>query len=202
MVLRRGTGASLVLFLGIGLLGISAFSLRIPAERVPAVYPEQPPVAHTGGFGEPTCHRCHFDQPLNAPGGALTLGGIPEAYVPGERYRVTVRLARAGVRRGGFQVSARFADGRQAGSFEPIDDRVTVVWEDSTAVAYAQHTLAGTRLAGADTARWFVLWTPPDSAGADVVFHAAANAANDDDSELGDRVYAGEWVSRHTPGQE
>ena len=31
----------------------------------------------TGGFGEQSCHLCHLDNPLNAPGGALEVSGVP-----------------------------------------------------------------------------------------------------------------------------
>lgn len=157
-------------------------------------YPEDPPTAHTGGFGEPTCQRCHFDQPVNAPGGVLALGGVPEAYAAGRRYRLTVQLAKPAQRRGGFQMAVRFADGTQAGILEPQDDRVAAVWEDSSAVQYAHHTDAGTRLAAPDTAQWMLAWTAPAEAEGRVVFHVTANAANDDASEFGDFVYTGAWA--------
>ncbi len=167
-------------------------------------YPEGPPAAHTGGFGEPTCHRCHFDQPMNFLGGSLRLVGVPEVYRAGARYTLTVELARSAMQRGGFQVSARFADGarggRQAGRLGRLDDRVEVVRDDSSAVQYAHHTEAGTTLAAPDTMRWRVVWTAPETASARVVFHLSANAANDDASEFGDFVYVAEGVSRG-PGE-
>ena len=54
------------------------------------LYPEEPPPAHTGGFGEPTCLQCHFDGALNEPGGELRVEGLPEAYMPGETYTLDV----------------------------------------------------------------------------------------------------------------
>ena len=166
--------------------------------RAPA-YPEAPPVAHTGGFGEPTCQKCHFDLPMNAPGGSLTLGGVPEVYAAGARYLLSIQLTRPAMGRGGVQVAARFADGvqagQQAGTLQPVDDRLEVVLDDSSAVAYAHHTKAGTLLAAPDTARWTVAWTAPEAADGRIVFHLTANAANDDASEFGDYVYAGTWGS-------
>ena len=79
-------------------------------------YPEGPPPAHTGGFGEPTCQACHADNPLNAPGGSLALRGLPAVYAPATAYRVTITLRRPGLGRAGFQLAARFATGDQAGS--------------------------------------------------------------------------------------
>ncbi len=180
-------------------LGFIAFIVFVCAALVRApAYPEAPPVAHTGGFGEPTCQQCHFDLPMNDPGGTLTLGGVPEGYVAGVRYLLTIQLARPAMRRGGFQVAARFADGaqagRQAGIFQLVDERIEVVVDETSAVAYAHHTQAGTLVAAPDTARWILAWTAPEAAGR-IVFHLTANAANDDASEFGDYVYAGTWGS-------
>ena len=169
-------------------------------------YPEGPPAAHTGGFGEPTCHRCHFDQPMNAPGGSLTLMGVPEVYTAGARYVLTIELARPEMQRGGFQLAARFANGgsvaRQAGRLGMLDDRVEVVRDDSSAVQYAHHTETGTVLAAPDTIRWMIAWSAPETATARVVFHVSANAANDDASEFGDFVYIAERGSRRAVGRE
>ena len=49
-----------------------------------------PVPASTGGFGEMTCQQCHRDNPLNGPEGALALSGIPDTYVTGQRYSITV----------------------------------------------------------------------------------------------------------------
>ncbi len=162
-----------------------------PAGSHPARYADAPPPAHTGGFGEPTCRQCHFGGELNAPGGTLALDGVPKTYAPGERYEITVRLRRDEMQRGGFELAARFAEGpaagAQAGTLHPADtQRVAITTEDR--VQYAHQTLAGTKLDTADAARWALIWTAPDTT-APVVFHAAANAANDDASAFGDLVY-------------
>src|SRR4029079_7720870 len=67
----------------------------------------------TGGFGERSCHLCHLDNPLNAPGGSVSLDGVPATYAPGQTYELTVTISRDGLRRGGFEIAARFASGRQ-----------------------------------------------------------------------------------------
>jgi hypothetical protein len=58
------------------------------------------------------------------------------------------------------------------------------------AIQYAQHTEAGSRLETAGHARWTIEWTAPAGDGGTAVFHVVANAANDDDSEFGDHIYA------------
>jgi hypothetical protein len=158
-----------------------------------------PPPAHTGGFGEPTCRQCHFDNALNEPGGTLALHGVPAAYRPGATYELAVTLERAGMLRGGFQLAARFADGdstgRPAGALGALDERSAVVWDTATHVGYLEHTAAGTVVTGA-AARWTFRWTAPAHPRGAVVFHLVGNAANDDDSPLGDFIYTLHQTSR------
>ena len=163
---------------------------RAPEAR--ASFTEGPPPAHTGGFGEPTCSQCHFDQPVDDSAGTLSILGVSAAVSPGERHRLTIVLARPGIGAGGFQLSARWAGGsragEQAGRMRALNERVRVVEESGRAIQYAQHTAPGSRLAKTDSIAWTVEWIAPGGGG-DVVFHVAANAANGDDSELGDYIY-------------
>jgi hypothetical protein len=176
-------------------------ALALAAAAAPARFKEGPPPAHTGGFGEPTCRQCHSDAGLNDPGGRLALAGVPSAYQPGRTYELAVSLERAGMLRAGFQLAARFAAGagggaggeagRQAGALAPADDRTAVVFDSGTGISYIEHTLVGTALAsGTAAARWTFRWTAPAAPGGAVVMHLTANAANDDDSPLGDFIYA------------
>ncbi|GIW52725.1 MAG: hypothetical protein KatS3mg081_2080 [Gemmatimonadales bacterium] len=155
-------------------------------------YAEGPPPGHTGGFGEPTCAQCHFGAELNTPPGKLELSGLPDAYAPGETYRLTVELRHPEARRAGFQIAVRYLEGAQqgsqAGKLVSLDSRVQVV-VDSNGVAYAEHTQSGSSLTEAGVARWVLTWRAPEAPGGPVVFHAAANAANDDASEFGDLIY-------------
>lgn len=151
---------------------------------------DRPPPAHTGGFGEPTCHACHFETDVNAGSGSLTLAGLPLEYVGGATYTVTITLAQPGLGAGGFQLSARFADGTQAGTLaRPPHDSARVARTIDTDVEYIHHVYAGTRRSAPDTIRWRIRWTAPAAAGS-IVFHVAANAADDDASPLGDMIYA------------
>jgi hypothetical protein len=152
------------------------------------VFKTGPPPGHTGGFGEPTCRACHSDAGLNEPGGELAITGAPPGYEPGRTYQLEVVLRRAGMLRAGFQLSARFADGAAAGALAPGDARSFVTWDTLSHVRYIEHNLAGTALSG-DGGRWMVRWTAPGDARGVVVFNAAGNAANDDDSPLGDLIY-------------
>lgn len=146
----------------------------------------------TGGFGEQSCHVCHFDNPVNAPGGTLRLD-TPAKYQAGRAYAITVTLLREDLERGGFEIAARYASGRQrgkqAGSWRLLDQRVQLVPSQNNSITFAQHTLAGSRAAERGTQRWTLEWIAPDSAAAPVQFNVAANASNGDDSPLGDYIY-------------
>ncbi len=176
-------------------------ALLLAAPLSEAFYLEGPPPAHTGGFGGDTCHTCHFENDLDTPGGSLTVSGVPETFDPSATYRITVALERPDMGRAGFQLAARLSEGdgagRPAGTLRALggDDRVQAVTAED-GVIYAQHTEPGTALTGSGTASWIVEWSPPAEATAPVVFHAAANAANDDASEFGDFIYTASATTR------
>lgn len=148
-----------------------------------------PPPGHTGGFGEPTCRACHAGKV--DPTVRVLIADLPEHWSPGETYRFDVVVRGRDLLRGGFQLTARWADGeaagRQAGLLTVADDRGAVT--DSAGISYAHHIADGTTPMSPGSVRWTVAWTAPDTTmdGA-IVFHVAGNAANDDNSELGDLI--------------
>ncbi|HUP20839.1 MAG TPA: choice-of-anchor V domain-containing protein [Gemmatimonadota bacterium] len=154
-------------------------------------YVDGPPPRHTGGFGEPTCAACHFPGSAE-PAARLEIRGAPEAWVPGETYRLTVAVRAPELGRGGFQLSARWGGGpcarRQAGTLTAVDGRAVARADSVSGVVYASHTKAGTEPTGPGRAEWTLEWTAPAAPGGRVVLHAAGNAANGDDSELGDQI--------------
>ena len=160
-----------------------------------AAYRDGPPTNMAGGFGDASCHQRHLDNPVNAPGGALSLAGVPPVYTEGRSYRMTVRLERDGMRSGGFQIVARFASGgragRQAGAWGILDERVQLVRsEGDRDLVFAEHTAPGSTSSTPGTNVWVLVWTAPGTdAAAPVVFSIAGNAADDDASPLGDYIY-------------
>ena len=186
---RRADGA-----LGLGLAvaaPLAIASMGSPPGSAHVLYPDAPPPATTGGFGEPTCVSCHFAATPDTLG-SLALRGLPEAYEPGRTYDLSVELARDDMAAAGFELSARFAAGpargRQAGRFLAPDEHVAVT--PQSGVEYVHQTLAGASPPTPGLARWRIEWTAPGAGAAAVRFHVAANAANGDESPLGDRVYA------------
>lgn len=159
-----------------------------------AAYKEGPYPNVAGGFGDQTCHQCHLDNPMNAPGGLLAIAGVPPTYAPRQSYPITVTLTREDMRRGGFEIVARFAAGalrgRQAGSWTLRDARVQMIpGAVDPALRFVQHTLAGSRTATKGVNSWTIDWTAPDAANGAILFNVAGNASNNDDSPLGDFIY-------------
>lgn len=182
--------------------GVAAVSPLARGDGDAHAFPDHPPVAHTGGFGEPTCAQCHIGRPPNAPGGTLALEGAPDAYEAGRRYRLVVALARPGMAAAGFQLAARCGDGRQAGALSPADSaRVGVAENARTGVRYAHQTGDGSQPAEPGRAAWTVEWTAPGEGCAEVRFDVAANAANGDESALGDHVYTRSLAVRLNAGR-
>lgn len=188
-------GATLEAGLLLGSFLVAAFA----PSRVP--HAEGPPLGHTGGFGEPTCHACHNELELDAEGsGQLELDGLPERYEPGETYLLTVVLASEGMEGAGFEAAFRFAGspppGAQAGTLAAVDDRAQVSYLGLTPVYYVRQTEAGSQ--GGAVVSWSFTWTAPHSGDA-VAVHLAANSANGDNSPLGDFVLT--WSDTITSGR-
>lgn len=155
-------------------------------------YPDHVPGAYTGGFGEQTCYSCHFSYDVNDPAGSLKVEGLNGAYEPGEAYDITVSVQHEDIGIGGFQMTARFEDGSQAGTFDWPDDRITETPQTSETIQYIQHSVSGTSSTSEDTVSWSFVWNAPENHTGPVFFNIAANAANDDFSEFGDRIYVKE----------
>ena len=117
--------------------------------------------------------------------------------MPGQKYTITVTIQREGLRRGGFEISARFASGKlkgkQAGVWRPLDAREQLIpGAVDKALTFVQHNLAGSRVPATGANTWTIEWTAPTlSPGATgpVQFNLASNASNNDDSPLGDYIY-------------
>jgi len=153
--------------------------------------------AHTGGFGEPTCHACHFDYPLNEPGAAIYLDSLPEVFEPQREYRLRLRVQHAELKRGGFQLSARFEDGSPAGSLV-IPDTTLLRIQRAKSIDYLSHTMKGTDELVSDMAIWRFSWVAPGT-NRRVVFNVAVNVADKDASQFGDRIFTKVFYSGGEP---
>lgn len=148
----------------------------------------------TGGFGEETCRSCHFDYDLNMEGGSLEIRGLSDTYKPDNDYEITVKVESEQLEVGGFQITSRFEDGTQAGSFDWDGDHLMYTPNIEGEVKYLQHSLESTEPTKERSVEWTFTWKAPDSNSSPVIINIASNAGNDDDSSFGDWIYAKEII--------
>lgn len=166
-----------------------------PESDFSKVYPEHLAGAFTGGFGEETCHSCHFDYDLNWEEGRLTVEGIPDKIKSGHEYEIEIMVERENLGKAGFQMSARYRDGSQAGRFLiGENDRLMFTKQVPDSLQYVQHSIKGIEPVNNGQNSWTVLWKAPENLADAVYFNLAANAANGDQSEFGDWVYNKEYM--------
>jgi len=184
----------LILFFGASGAGWAVSGGESNREEVHfTAYPEQLTGTFTGGFGEQSCHSCHFDYDLNPSGGKLKVLGIPDAVEAGQVYPIEVILVRENLGKAGFQLTARFVDGSQAGEFEIFEDaRLTTTFSTPDSIDYIQHSEAGSEPVEKERNRWVINWKAPRVISDSIYFNIAANAANGDQSEFGDWIYVSE----------
>ena len=94
-----------------------------------------PPPGANGIFGDVrACSTagCHTGNNVNAPGGSLTVSGLPATgWVPGQTYPLTVTIQRPGQRLFGFQLSAVTDSGNQQAGTLTAGSRVQITCTDS-----------------------------------------------------------------------
>lgn len=160
-------------------------------------YPEHIAGAYTGGFGEESCRSCHFDYDLNQAGGELSVNGIPDSFKSGQEYTIQIIVEREDLNRAGFQMTSRFEDSTQAGSFQ-LPDNLTTTPNIDNKITYVQHGVGKVDAEGGEK-NWQVTWTAPEQTGKSVIFNIAGNAANGDASEFGDWIYVKEIRTEPSP---
>jgi hypothetical protein len=166
-------------------------SVSTPESEI--AYPEDLTGSFTGGFGEETCRSCHFDYDLNPEGGTLTVSGISKTIHNGDSVNIVITVKRKDLGRAGFQLSARYENGSQAGYFD-IADKSSVMFSEAVAdsLQYVQHSSSGSKVGNEEQNSWTVKWIAPKKRDESVIFNITANAANGDQSEFGDFIYAKE----------
>lgn len=174
------------------LLAIAAGAGALAAKQL-SLHSDGPQPGHSGGFGEPTCHACHFDYALNEGDAEIRVDSLPDSYESARSYPLRLVVRHAELKRGGFQITARYEDGTSAGSFE-ISDTAHLRVQRAKGITYLSHSAGGSKLVHGDSIVWRFKWLAP-AGDRRVVFNVAANVANDDASEFGDRIYTREFFS-------
>lgn len=169
--------------------------LLLALSTVPVfAFPTGAPPGRTGAPGDMgTCIACHRTFPLNPEGGSLRIEAVN--YRPNQAQTLRITVSHPEAQRWGFQIAARWAKDptQNVGTFAAPNADVQLI-DDGR---YVTHTLAGTTSNGANGAKTFeVQWTPPAGMDdSDIIFYAAANAANANATgantgSSGDRIYA------------
>ncbi len=162
-------------------------------------YPEHLIGAFTGGFGEKTCHSCHFDYDLNWEEGSLEISGLPQELIPGESYSIKIEVIREDMGKAGFQISARDKKGAQSGVFNISDNkRVMLTNQVSDSLQYVQHSFSGTEPVKTGVNNWVIEWVAPKELPDTTYFNISSNAANGDESAFGDWIYVKEVKATST----
>lgn len=179
--------------------GIAALVLTLAAPASSSSTAPQPGSAGVPGGGgfdaEPTCTSCHTGFPINSDGrGVLALSGLPERYVPGERYTLTLEVRHPDDerRRWGFQLTAVGAKSLAgAGAFVVTDNPNTQLIRGTVGNReYVSHSYFGTGVGEAGGHAWTFDWIAPAPAVGRIAFYGAGNASNLDGSKEGDRIYS------------
>lgn len=168
--------------------GIRLAKLAIPFAMLPLLllaYRLGPPPAHTGAPGEETCWAtgCHRTSTgafipnssaitLTFPSGAV--------YQPGVAQHLRLQISDPQGRVFGFQLSVRDGQNRQAGTLTPGPGTQIMTEGGISYLEHRQPTADGT---------FEFDWTPPGANVGPVTFYVAANAANNDFNNTGDRIH-------------
>ena len=158
-----------------------------------------PPIKRTGApiDGGTNCSVCHrtYGAANSDPRGSVAISAA--TYAPGVKQTISVTLKHPEALRWGFQLTARLVSDPsvQAGTFT-FNDVVRVRCDTTPAqdapcngaLEFPEHKTAPITDAGAGFT-FTVEWTPPSANMGDIVFYAAGNAANNDGSLTGDRIY-------------
>lgn len=181
-------------------VGLFCFVLYVGAVRSNQTGPVPGVTGVPAGGGiapEPTCIQsgCHESFPLNPDSrGRIELSGVPDNYLPGQRYTLTFRITHPDTdrRRWGFEVTAvNLLDYRPAGTLEVTDRRNTQMVTDPLRAnrQYIGHSVLGTGQGRTGGFSWTFAWVAPSGNVGDVAFYGGGNAANGDSQPVGDKIY-------------
>jgi len=151
-------------------------------------YSSDPPDARTGAPGESTCTACHSSFPLNSGAGSLSVIGLPQEWSPLTIYDVEIELADPDAQRWGYEFTILDANGNSVGQLATLDGESQLSTPGNR--TYAKHTFLGTHEQTTVSSSWTVRWTSPAAGAGDVTLYVAGNAANNNSSSSGDRIYA------------
>ncbi|MBI1221360.1 MAG: T9SS type A sorting domain-containing protein [Bacteroidetes bacterium] len=162
-----------------------------------ALYLSNPPAGYTNASGENNCTSCHSGtlNPTQSNLSNMTISGnfTGGGYIPDSTYSITLSYSQSGINRFGFQItSLRTSNHTPAGDLTAGTGctKSTKTINGSTR-QYVSHTSSA--ISGSGGRSWTFTWKAPSSNIDTISFNAIVNAANGDNNETGDQIYAKEF---------
>ncbi|HRI34153.1 MAG TPA: T9SS type A sorting domain-containing protein [Saprospiraceae bacterium] len=154
------------------------------------------PPGHTGAPDEQTCAKsgCHTGNTINSNLGKLSinLNGL-ESYELGKTYTISIKMSQSNINRFGFEmVALRTKDQKSSGTIVMSDFLKTQIMQGPNQFSgreYITYRFPGTDPTENGATEWKFDWIAPSQNDGPVTFYAAAIAANNDASDLGDFTY-------------
>jgi len=178
----------------LGILALVATMTTIFGVDIASAFSAGPPDGRTGAPGEGNCTQCHSSFPLDSGLGEAYMLDFdePNEYQAEQLHFLTFEVADDGALRWGFEVTILDAAGNQAGTLMAADGNVQVSSSNVSGQTrqYAKQTSVGTYQGTSGWASWFVDWIAPAGGTGTVYVYGMANAANNNFSNGGDRIYS------------
>jgi Secretion system C-terminal sorting domain len=149
----------------------------------------------TGSPGENNCTQCHDSFGANSGTGSVTISSDMTnwEYVPGQTYQISVTVAQSNIGLFGLGFEALQSSGANAGTLTPgTGTQIKNALIGGNQRANIVHTLNGGASSNSHTFNF--TWTAPSTNVGVVTFYAAGNAANDNGSDTGDRIYTASQI--------
>lgn len=148
----------------------------------------------TGAPGEGTCRDCHNSNPLNSPGGSVSISSPDisnNEYIGGQTYQIDVTIERSGVNEFGFGFEALKPNGTNAGTLMDINTAETHVLTGNIS-GNIRNTMTHKTNSGinSNTKTFSFNWIAPVTGTGNVTLYATGNAVNQNGNTSGDFVYS------------
>jgi uncharacterized protein (TIGR03437 family) len=155
----------------------------------------QPLVSLTGAPSEQTCVSCHRGYNVNEGAGRLELLGLPDKFVPGQEYTLTVSFidVQRDRRTYGFQLTALNQDGQKWGEIIVTEASRTQLLNGNVGGdvrQYLEHTANSVAPTFPGRNTWSFKWKAPRSMTSAVTFYMTGVAGDGSRSTMGDYVYS------------
>lgn len=148
-----------------------------------AAFPEGAPAGHTGANNQQDCSLCHFAGPEPSAKSGLRLRGLPEPITPGTLVELTLVMLDPESKVGGFQAMI------ESGAWQTSSNQQVLTLNGDEYLTHTQPVSSDATDNGEMKTLFTLHWRVPDNLNICPTLYAAAVAADDDDSPLGDNVY-------------